>query len=105
MGRWWRFGPRGPLVPVGTVSHRPSPGLPGEVGMARETRALPGGSGPDGPVVEIQGKRPAGSGRDGVSPSVPLQPVGMASHRPSPGLPGEAGMAQETRALPGGAAA
>ncbi len=28
--------------PVGTVSHRPFPGLPGEVGTARETRALPG---------------------------------------------------------------
>ena len=27
---------------VGTVSHRLFPGLPGEVGMARETRALPG---------------------------------------------------------------
>ena len=26
---------------VGMVSHRPFPGLPGEVGMARETRALP----------------------------------------------------------------
>jgi hypothetical protein len=25
MGRWWRFGPRGPLVLVGTVSHRPLP--------------------------------------------------------------------------------
>ena len=25
-----------------TVSHRPFPRLPGEVGMARETRALPG---------------------------------------------------------------
>lgn len=27
---------------VGTVSHRPLPGLPGEEGMARETRSLPG---------------------------------------------------------------
>ncbi len=27
---------------VGTVSHRPLPGLPDEEGMARETRALPG---------------------------------------------------------------
>ena len=27
---------------VGTVSHRPFPGLPDEVGMVRETRALPG---------------------------------------------------------------
>jgi len=27
---------------VGTVSHRPFPGLPDEEGMARETRALPG---------------------------------------------------------------
>jgi hypothetical protein len=26
---------------VGTVSHRPLPGLPDEEGMARETRALP----------------------------------------------------------------
>ena len=26
----------------GTVSHRPFPGLPGEVGMARETRSLSG---------------------------------------------------------------
>ena len=68
--RWWRFGPGGPLVQVGTVSHRPFPGLPGEVGMARETRALPGGGRPRGPLVEIRAKRPAGSGRDGVSPSV-----------------------------------
>ena len=42
---------------VGTVSHRPFPGLPDEVGMARETRALPGKWQP--------------FGRDGVSLSVP----------------------------------
>ena len=28
---------------VGMVSHRPFPGLPGKVGMAREPRALPEG--------------------------------------------------------------
>ena len=33
---------RRPACLVGTVSHRPFPGRPGEVGMARETRALPG---------------------------------------------------------------
>ena len=91
-----------PLHPVGTVSHRPFLGLPGEAGMARETRALSGGSGPDGPVVEIRAKRPARSGRDGVPPSIPLHPVGTVSHRPFPGLPGEVGMARETRALPWG---
>ena len=57
-----RCGPRGlvpyrevvaawePLVPVGTVCDRPVPGplsgLPGGVGMARETRSLPGGGRP-----------------------------------------------------------
>ena len=35
---------RRPAGPVGTVSHRPFPGPPGEVGMARGTRALPGGA-------------------------------------------------------------
>ena len=73
--------------------------------MARETRALPGGYGPDGPVVEIRAQRPARPGRDGVLSSIPLHPVGTVSHRPSPGLPGEAGMARETRALPGRATA
>ena len=92
-GRWWRCGPGGRLVPVGTVSHRPFSGLPGEVGMARETRALPGGgSGPDGPLAEIRASRPAGL-------------VGTVSHRPFPGPPGEVGTARETRALPGVAAA
>ena len=58
------------LHPVGTVSHRPFPGLAGEVGTARGTRALPGGGSGLGPVVEIRARRPAGSGWDGVSPSV-----------------------------------
>jgi hypothetical protein len=41
-GRLWRFGPGGPPVLVGTVSHRLFPGLLGEAVMARGTRALPG---------------------------------------------------------------
>ena len=49
-----------------------------------------GGSGPDGPLVEIRASRPAGL-------------VGTVSHRPFPGLPGEVGMARGTRALSGGA--
>ena len=89
---------RGPLVEirarrpagsVGTVSHRPFSGLSGEVGMARETRALPGVAAAWGPLVEIRARRPAGL-------------VGTVSHRPFPGLSGEVGMARETRALPGG---
>jgi hypothetical protein len=28
-GRWWRFGPTRPAGLVGTVSHRPVPGLSG----------------------------------------------------------------------------
>jgi hypothetical protein len=74
---------------VGTMSHRPLPGLPGEVRMARETRALPGGGSGLGPVVEIRARRPAGL-------------VGTVSHRPFPGLPGEVGKARGTRALSGG---
>ena len=70
----------------------PFPGLLGEVGMARETRALPGGGSGLGPLVEIRARRPAGL-------------VGTVSHRPFPGPPGEVGMARGTRALPGGAAA
>jgi len=42
--------------------------------------------------VEIRASRPAGL-------------VGMVSYRPFPGLSGEVGMARETRALPGVAAA
>jgi hypothetical protein len=58
---------------VGTVSHRPFPGLPDGVGMARETRALPEGGqqGPGGPLAEGRGREACRSGRDGVSPSVP----------------------------------
>ena len=41
-GRWRRVQAGRPAGLVGMVSHRPLPGLPGEVGMARETRALPG---------------------------------------------------------------
>ncbi len=51
-----------------------------------------GCSGPDGPLVEIRARRPAGL-------------VGTVCHRPFPGLSGEVGMARETRALPGVAAA
>ena len=44
--RRWQRGQRarkaGSGKSVGTVSHRPLPGLPGEEGMARETRSLPG---------------------------------------------------------------
>ena len=60
---------------VGTVSHRPFPGLPGEVGMARETRALPGVAAAWGPLVAMRARRPASL-------------VGTVSHRPFPGLPG-----------------
>ena len=63
---------------VGTVSHRPFPGSSGEVGMARGTRALPGGGSGPGPLVEIWARRPAGL-------------VGTVSHRPFPGPPGEVG--------------
>ena len=66
--------------------------MTGEVGMARETRALPGGGNGVGPLVEIRARRPACL-------------VGTVSHRPFPGRPGEVGMARETRALPGAAAA
>jgi len=41
MGRWWRFGPRGPLVPVGTVSHPPFLGLPDAADRDREDSPLP----------------------------------------------------------------
>ena len=41
-GRWRRVQAGRPAGLVGMVSHRPLPGLPDEVGMARETRALPG---------------------------------------------------------------
>ena len=70
---------------VGTVSHRPFPGLPGEVGMARETRALPGR------WQLVQGAAKAGNGKL----------VGTVSHRPFPALPHAVRMARETRALPG----
>ena len=50
-----------------------------------------GGSGL-GPMEEIRARRPAGL-------------VETVSHRPFPGLSGEVGMARETRALPGVAAA
>jgi hypothetical protein len=70
---------------IGTVSHRPFPGLPDEEGMARETRALPG--------MRQRGLRAAKAGSGKL--------VGMVSHRPFPGLPDEEGMARETRALPG----
>jgi hypothetical protein len=59
----------------------------------------PGAAGGD------SGQEARGFGRDGVSPSVPLHPVGTVSHRPFPGRPGEVGMARGTRALPGVAAA
>ena len=62
---------RRPAGLVGTVSHRPFLGLPGEAGMARGTRALPGVAAAWGPLVAMRASRPAGSGRDGVSPSVP----------------------------------
>ena len=81
-----------PVCLVGTVCHRPVPGLSGEVGAARETRALPGGGRPEGPLVEIRARRPAGV-------------VGTVSHRPFPGLSGEVGVARGTRALPGVVAA
>ena len=44
---------------VGMVSHRPFPGLPGKVGMARETRALPEGGqrGPGGSLMQIRARR------------------------------------------------
>ena len=45
--------------------------MTGEVGMARETRALPGGGSGLGPLVEIRARRPAGL-------------VGTVSHRPFP---------------------
>ena len=61
------------MHPVGMVSHRPFPGLPGEVGMARETRALPG--------VAAAWSRWWRFGREG-----PRIPVGTVSHRPFPGL-------------------
>ena len=62
---------RRPAGLVGTVSHRPFSGLPGEVGMARGTRALPGGGSGLGPLVEIWARRPVGL-------------VGTVSHRPFP---------------------
>jgi len=96
---------RRPAGLVGTVSHRPLPGLPGEVGTARGTRALPGGGSGLGPVVEIRAKRPAGSGRDAVSPSVPLQPVGTVSHRPSPWAAGRGWNGPRDSGPTGGAAA
>ena len=58
---------------IGTVSHRPFPGLPDEEGMARETRALPG--------MRQRGLRAAKAGSGKL--------VGMVSHRPFPGLPDE----------------
>ena len=78
---------RRPADLVGTVSHRPFPRLPGEAGMARETRALPGVAAAWEPLMEIRARRPADL-------------VGTVSHRPFPGPPGEVGMARETRALP-----
>ena len=56
---------------VGMVSHRPFPGLPGEAGMARETRALPGGGRPGWAAGGDSGQQARWCGRDGVSPSVP----------------------------------
>ena len=72
------------LHPVGTVSHRPFPGPPGEVGADRGTRSLPGWA-----ARGAAGLRSVG--RDGVRPSVVLglHPVGTVSHRPFPGPPGE----------------
>ena len=61
---------RRPAGLVGTVSHRPFPGPPGEVGMARGTRALPGVAAAWGRGWRF-GQEARGSGRDGVSPSVP----------------------------------
>jgi hypothetical protein len=68
--------------------------------MARGTRALPGGGSGLGPLVEIRARRPADSGRDGVSPSGSWAVRSL--NRSFPGLSGEVGMARETRALPGG---
>ena len=59
----------------------PFRGLLGEVGMARGTRALPGVAAAWGPLVEIRAGRPAGFGRDGVSPSV-LWVVGRCGDGP-----------------------
>jgi len=70
--------------------------------MARETRALPARRGwPE----RLEPYRGAGSGaQEGrwrkVQAGRPADLVGMVSHRPFPGLPGEVGMARETRALP-----
>jgi hypothetical protein len=62
---------KGPAGLVGTVSHRPflgcpvpesfvPCGLPGGVGMARGTRALPGGGSGLGPLVEIRANEARG---------------------------------------------
>ena len=102
---------KGPAGLVGTVSHRPflgcpvpesfvPCGLPGEVGMARGTRALPGGGSGLGPLMEIRANEARGSGRDGVSPSGSWAVRSL--NRSFPGLSGEVGMARGTRALPGG---
>ena len=70
----------------GAGSARPCPpraqealGMTGEVGMARETRALPGGGSGLEPLAEIRAKRLAGL-------------VGKVSHRPFPGLPSPGGL-------------
>ena len=72
---------RRPAGLVGTVSHRPLPGLPGEVRMARETRALPGGGSGLEAAGGDSGQEARGSGRDGVSPSV-LWAVGRGGDGP-----------------------
>ena len=51
---------RWPAGLVGTVSHRPFPGPPGEVRKARGTRALPGGGSGLGPLVEIRANEARG---------------------------------------------
>ena len=53
------------------MSYRPLPGLPGEVGTARETRALPGGGSGLGAAGGDSGYEAGLSGRDGVSPAGP----------------------------------
>ena len=95
-GRWWRFGPGGPLIPVGTVSHRPSRGLSVLWVVGRggdgpwDTGPTGGGSGL-GAAGEGSGREAGGSGRDGVSPSVPWAIRSLSC--PFPELPGEVGMA------------
>ncbi len=79
---------------TGPVSHRPFPGLLGEVGMARGTRALPGGGSGLAVADGDSGQEARWSGRPGT-PSRGTRPTGEASGARSGASRGFRGLQQD----------